>query len=223
MQKKRTANFAYLLTGLLLILIAGPLFYEFTQYSPTLVWQITFAGTLFVGIWSLIDSRRWFYAGIGLVVTNLVLTVIAVTTQSVVAETVVTFIELGFVGLTLVFALEHVLFERGMDLNRIIGAVCVYMLLGIFIGLLNHLVIRWIPGSFNGLDQANSSTENFALIYYSFVTMTTLGYGDITPARPVARVIAYLSATVGQFYIAILVAMVVGQFLSAVSSPSEND
>ena len=53
--------------------------------------------------------------------------------------------------------------------------------------------------------------------------MTTLGYGDITPARPVARVIAYLSATVGQFYIAILVAMVVGQFLSAVSSPSEND
>ena len=72
--------------------------------------------------------------------TNLVLTVIAVTTQSVVAETVVTFIELGFCRTQLVFALEHVLFERGMDLNRIIGAICVYMLLGIFIGLLNHLV-----------------------------------------------------------------------------------
>lgn len=223
MRKKRTANFAYLLTGVLLILVGGPLFYEFTQYSPTLVWQITFALTLFVGIWSLIDSRKWFYAGIGLVVVNLILTVVAVTTQSIVAETVVTFIELGFVGLTLVFALDQVLFERGMDLNRVIGAICVYMLLGIFLGLLNHLVFRWIPGSFNGIDPAQSSPENFALIYYSFVTMTTLGYGDITPAGPLARVIAYLAATAGQFYIAILVAMVVGQFLSQANSSSENN
>ena len=52
------------------------------------------------------------------------------------------------------------------------------------------------------------------LLYYSFVTLTTLGYGDITPEGSIARVIAYLAAIVGQFYIAILVGTLVGMYLS---------
>lgn len=223
MRTKKTANFAYLLTGLLFILVAGPVVYEFTQYTPSLVWQITFTLTLIVGIWSLMDNRRWFIAGIVLVVADLVLTAYALTTGSVIADTITTFLEIGFIALTLVFALDHVLFGRGMDLNRITGAICVYMLLGILLGMLNYLVYRWIPGSFNGIDAAEVRTENFALLYYSFVTMTTLGYGDITPESPLARVVAYLAAIAGQFYIAILVAMVVGQYLSQGNEQDGND
>jgi hypothetical protein len=223
MRTKKPANFIYLLVGLLFILVGGPVFYEFTQYSPKLVWQITFSLTLVVGIWSLIDNRRWFIAGIALVVADVVLTAHALATGSIAAETMTTILELGFIGLTLVFALDHVLFGRGMDVNRIIGAICVYMLLGIFLGILNHLVYRWLPGSFNGLDVADVHTESFAVIYYTFVTLTTLGYGDITPAAPLARVLSYLGAIVGQFYIAILVAMVVGQYLSQANAPDNDD
>jgi hypothetical protein len=223
MPPKKTANFAYLLIGLLFILVAGPVFYEFTEYSPSLVWQITFSLTLVTGIWSLIENRRWFLAGIALVASDVVLTAYAVATGSVAAETITTFLELGFIALTLVFALEHVLFGRGMDVNRITGAICVYMLLGIFIGMLNHLVYRWIPGAFNGIDVNDVRTEGFTLIYYSFVTMSTLGYGDITPESPLARVVAYLAAIAGQFYIAILVAMVVGQYLSQASETDNNE
>jgi hypothetical protein len=47
-------------------------------------------------------------------------------------------------------------------------------------------------------------------VYYSFVTMTTLGFGDISPLQPLARYLTYLEAVTGQFYIAILVASLIG-------------
>ena len=52
------------------------------------------------------------------------------------------------------------------------------------------------------------------LMYYSFVTLTTLGYGDLTPVKPIARTVGYLEAIVGQFYLAVLVAWLVGMYLS---------
>ena len=51
-------------------------------------------------------------------------------------------------------------------------------------------------------------------LYFSFVTMTTLGYGDIAPVSAIARVLAYMQAVFGQFYIAILVAGLVGAYIS---------
>ena len=52
------------------------------------------------------------------------------------------------------------------------------------------------------------------LMYFSFVTIPSLGYGDITPLKPIARTFAYLEAIVGQFYVAVLVAWLVGMYLS---------
>jgi hypothetical protein len=76
------------------------------------------------------------------------------------------------------------------------------------------LVDHLLPGSFNGLQGTVESNHGGELIYYSFVTMTTLGYGDITPAGPLARALAYLGAVIGQFYVAILVGTAVGLFIS---------
>jgi voltage-gated potassium channel Kch len=128
------------------------------------------------------------------------------------ADTLTVAIEMAFVALSLVFALSQVLFGRRMDANRIVGAICVYLLLGVLIGQTNNLLYQFVPGSFNGID--GTEDAGFALIYYSFVTMTTLGYGDISPEGPLARVVAYLAVIAGQFYIAVLVAMVVAQYIS---------
>jgi voltage-gated potassium channel Kch len=67
-----------------------------------------------------------------------------------------------------------------------------------------------MPGAFNGLEQV-IWYENFAdVAYYSFVTLTTLGYGDISPVIPIARFLVYMEAIVGVFYMAILVASLIG-------------
>ena len=72
-----------------------------------------------------------------------------------------------------------------------------------------------IPDSFNGLSSTNIGTQLPELVYYSFVTITTLGYGDLTPVKPLARTVAFLEGFVGQFYVAVLVAWLVGMYLSS--------
>ena len=75
-----------------------------------------------------------------------------------------------------------------------------------------------IPNAFNGLEQL-IWYENFAdVAYYSFVTLTTLGYGDISPNVPIARFFVYMEAVVGVFYMAILVASIIGIRTSDINS-----
>jgi voltage-gated potassium channel Kch len=91
-------------------------------------------------------------------------------------------------------------------------------LIGLNWSLLYLFLAQTIPGAFNGLEQL-VWYDNFAdAAYYSFVTLTTLGYGDISPVTPVARFLVYMEAIVGVFYMAILVASLVGVRISALHS-----
>jgi len=221
MARRRQANFGYLLIGLLIILIAGPIFHDFTEQSLIVVSQVAFSATLIVGIWSLVDSRGWFWTGLVLVVVEIICTVISLIRPSPVIETLSMLAALAFCILSLGIALRYVLFDRRMDLNRLIGGICVYLLLGVAISILNMFIYRFIPDSFSGLPDSASGSIGIDLLYYSFVTMTTLGYGDITPDGSLARVLAYLASIAGQFYIAILVGTLVGMYLSQRNNDEE--
>ena len=86
--------------------------------------------------------------------------------------------------------------------------------IGIIWALLYGLVEVLIEGSFSGNLLNVGGSRFWDLIYFSFVTLTTLGYGDILPMNSYARTLAYIEAIAGQFYIAILVASLVGAHLS---------
>ena len=96
--------------------------------------------------------------------------------------------------------------------NVVYDAVVIYLLIGItwsdVYAVLEHLP----PGSFN-LAGA-SAIEVPAFTYYSFVTLTTLGYGDVTPLTDQARSLAILEAVIGQLYMTVLVARLVGLLIS---------
>jgi hypothetical protein len=77
------------------------------------------------------------------------------------------------------------------------------------------------PGSFGGLPPAAGGPHaHFLLTYFSFVTLTTVGYGDITPAGDTARALAMIEAVAGQFYLAVLIAELVGKRLAQATSPA---
>ena len=105
-------------------------------------------------------------------------------------------------------------------MNRVVGALCIYLLLGVLWAVLFAFVELVEPTAF--LDrgrEVGGPIEHF--LYYSFVTLTTLGYGDITPVHPVARTLAYLEAVIGQLYIAVLIAGLVGRHVANLGSATE--
>ncbi len=93
------------------------------------------------------------------------------------------------------------------DADALAGAVFGYFLLVVGWALFFQALETWSPGAFALAADGDPFTE---LLYFSLVTITTLGYGDISPITPFARISAGLEAAMGTLYIAILVARIVG-------------
>jgi len=121
----------------------------------------------------------------------------------------------------LIWNLLHDLNKGGRSTSeRIFGALCAYVFIGLLFALVfSHLEYR-DPGSFyiaNDLLAEQASEESSQLnvfTYFSFVTMTTLGYGDVTPISEHARTLAWLEALLGQLYLAVMVAGFVAMHIS---------
>lgn len=113
--------------------------------------------------------------------------------------------------LLLVMTLNSIRVARIADQNVIFGVVCGYVLIG-YIGAFLAMAISWSDPYAYNLPGAMSNLE---AIYYSFVTMTTLGYGDISPATHHSRSLAVLLSILGPMYVAIIVALMVGKFAAS--------
>ncbi|MBK1619744.1 ion channel [Lamprobacter modestohalophilus] len=103
--------------------------------------------------------------------------------------------------------------RRGTPTNdTIYGGVCVYVLMGYCFGAGFALLETLNPGSFNFVNGTPESplALEFQMAYFSLVTLSTLGYGDITPLSPVARSLAMVEAVVGPMFVAVFLARLVG-------------
>ena len=100
---------------------------------------------------------------------------------------------------------------RPLTFDSILGAVCGYLFLGLGWAVLYAMIEGFRPGSFEISPKLVTGGEvarplPHVLTYYSFVTLTTVGYGDISPVSPAARTLAWMEAVTGQFYLAVIVA-----------------
>lgn len=120
----------------------------------------------------------------------------------------------GFFAFALYGILRTILVEYTSG-DAILGAVCGYLLLGIIWSVLYSALENASPRSFNLPQHSDSGSvaaelDRGVLTYYSFITLATVGYGDVTPITPLARTLAWIEAVTGQFYLAVLVAGLVG-------------
>ena len=127
---------------------------------------------------------------------------------------------IAFLGYIIIVAFEYLFSSDRVTANTIFAALCVYLLLGILWAIVYSLAEAIDPGSFNfsfedepGAMRFGGDESAFAL-YYSFVTMTTLGYGEIVPGTAPVRMLAALQALTGQMYLAVLVARLVAMHIS---------
>lgn len=207
-------NFTYLLSGLLILLLAGPLIRELIPDLGRLVVGLIISATLLLGAWTLRAAGHRFRVSVGLAAVGIILTTldIVVGGRGFILGVMVVLFLFSFT-MTGVIA-QQVLGSGTVDANKIVGAVCIYLLLGVLWGLMYLFVHIAIPGAFNGIDSRYLSNQLSEFIYYSFVTLTTLGYGDMAPVNALPRVLAFLEAVLGQMYIAVLVASLVAIHIS---------
>lgn len=131
-----------------------------------------------------------------------------------------------FIGFAVVMILRNIFAASVVTGDDVLGAVCGYLLAAGAWANLYAATELLVPGSFsvsNDLQELSSSHGRTALFnYFNVVTLATMGYGDITPVRPPATALAMLEAIFGQFYVAVVVAQLVGLRLAEAFTPSDS-
>ena len=117
-----------------------------------------------------------------------------------------------YLAVAIYLILRDILYANKVTVDIIRGGICVYLLTGFVWALFYGIGVSFDPHAFSQpLIEAESYGKS---IYFSFTTLTTLGYGDIIPVSPWAKMLTNLEAIVGQLYPAILISILVSDYLS---------
>jgi hypothetical protein len=207
---KLTGSFLYLLVFLLLLLVGYPM--VLGDRANSVVFDMLVLGVILSGVYTVIRERRLLLIAVLLAIPAIASRWLAHLTDN---EGLVLF---GLFSTALFFIynsvtmLIYILRGRTVTADTIFGAISVYLMIGLAWAFLFALVDKTTPGSFATIQQVAPLDDGRLpfLVYYSFVSLTTLGYGDIFPVSPPARVLSYMEAVVGQIYLTVLVARLVG-------------
>ncbi len=211
----RQDNFIYLTFSLILLLLGTSLAQQFFDGTMQRMVQSATVVTLLVAVWGVESKdfvlRKTFIFPLAI----LLFSFFSAWLDSAGFDQVYLLLLLNFFISSALRTAKQVLFTGDIDGNKILGAICLYLLMGLIWAVLYTLVQLSFPDSFVNIHNNHQWFTLFPdFVYFSFVTITTLGFGDISPRLPIPRFLVYMEAIVGQFYLAILVASLVGSHMT---------
>ncbi|MEX1330456.1 MAG: potassium channel family protein [Desulfobacterales bacterium] len=210
-QKLSETRFLILLILILLMLVLTPFLDEFVQ---TRILSDVFLTAIFIFIIYSIRLKR-FQAIIAFV---LVLPLIVATWSTYFVEIkslslLTRIFGAFFFAYAAINILRIIAKSKEVTSETIFAAIVAYMLIALMWAFLYMILERVSPGSFS-FPEIGFREESIRFEYFSFITITTLGYGDITPLTNRASALALIEAVVGQMYLVVLVAWLVGMHVS---------
>lgn len=215
--KSRPSKFQGLLYAMLLSFLLQPFVPE-GRFREALVTVVT-SLVLIASIYAISDEKRkYVITSIVLVIPALVISVLyslSGHSEFLIISYISKIIFLFYVAYV---SLRHVLTAKSVSEDTIVGSICIYLLFGLTWAHIYALIEHLNPGSYKGLaiDYSHSEFATNILrdfIYHSFTTLTTVGYGDIVPVSMLARTFNILEAIVGQVYMTVLVARIIGLYI----------
>lgn len=130
-------------------------------------------------------------------------------------------IQVFFLVLPILLMARHISTARRITQDILNGSICIYLAIAVLWSLLYRALLNLDA---DALIVSGSAIDNsYAMLYFSFTTLTTLGYGDILPASPIAMLLANLEAAIGQIYPAIFIARLVSLYVAEADSPDSDD
>lgn len=200
---KGTLASLILLIGSLSLIIVVPLF-------PTEISKFLFFGfytLIFVASIYALQPTRAFKLGVYMVVIFQIIGLVLDYDNLVDLLTLATIFMFAWVVVKLMIDIVR---KKEVTGEVLLDAISVYMLMGIVFGLFGQIILSAYPDAYTYNDNINLDT----MFYYTFVTMTTLGYGEMVPVLPLSKGLAILTAIAGQFYLTLVIAVLVGKYLA---------
>jgi len=112
--------------------------------------------------------------------------------------------------ITTVTMIKQIVSSRNVSAKVIVETICGYLLIGIILGFLNSILL-WVNPNALGIDEHRTISD---VMYYSFITVTTIGYGDVSPISPAAKSLSILFGVIAQLYLTIIMALIIGKYLN---------
>lgn len=226
-------RFVVLLAVLLLLMLSVPIAHLLGPRAHPVLTRVTvtslLAAMLLSAMFAVSESRRAVVVAGLLAAPAIVLRglTVAVETDALLLANYA--LDMLFLGYVVAVILKHLFTRDCVTFDTICAALCIYLLLAVLWSDAYSLLDVLQPDAFTFTLAEDGGTRPMRFgsgysifpLYYSFVTMTTLGYGDILPTSAAARMLAALEAILGQFYLAVLVARLVGLHI-AQSRPRKN-
>lgn len=220
-----SGRYVWLLSSLIGLMILGPTFGSFvlfkTMRGAVYVSDFVNAGFLFIAIQTYHHHRAQYWGLMGLAVLSIVMGIAA---RALGDEWIV------WLGVPALFASGLILVAIGLligtevftktqvDGDAICGSISVYMLIGVIFATGYSMILLVNPEAFSIAERLRLDDPSLGphrlMLYFSLVTLTTVGYGDITPVSDLARSLSNVEAILGQAYLTVLVARLVGKHLA---------
>jgi Ion channel len=209
---RQQSKFFYLLVAQILLIALFP--YLAKPGLPTVFFRLLSALAFLSAVYAVSDKRAQWIIGIVLAVPSGILNALftfrpdpRLAVPSLVSAIL-------FLGFTLISLLRAVLRTETVTRDTIYGALSVYLLMAIVWGVAYLLLETLQPGglAMDSTKHPNHTIDWFDCMFYSFVTLTSLGYGDIVPISAGSRSLSVLEAVGGMMYVAVLIARLVGVY-----------
>lgn len=213
-------RFFFLLAAIVCLLCLDPFLRDFAPWATPFVSRVlmtaVFVLMLLLAVLA-VQQKAWSNKlAISLAVPLVVLEVVQVVYDWKMATVAAHLLGGIFLVYVVVAITGYLLVVRQVTANLICASMCVYLLLGLTFALVYSTLESCNPNAFHVAEHLRGVSMEFGaegssdVLYFSFVTLTTLGFGDLTPRTPSAKMLVSMEAVTGQLFLAVLVARLVG-------------
>jgi voltage-gated potassium channel Kch len=183
------------------------------HWGLPLIDDLMFTFILISAVYAVSDRKQSLIISVTLVIPIVVLVWLAFILKQMVFLISAKLLGLLFISYAILTIIRYVFHQSTVTGGVISASIVAYLLIGMFWADLYALLEWYQPGSFD-FESMPDATKRYRYIYFSLVTLTTLGYGDISPLRDEAGSLAVLEAVIGQVFMTVLVARLVGMHIS---------
>ncbi|MEM9399317.1 MAG: ion channel [Verrucomicrobiota bacterium] len=210
----------YIFWGLLISLLLAFTFTPFLHESVRTL-NIFILSSLVFAVGAIAKTRKRLLLGMALGVPSFAVSIVAINLGHKFLLSLHYSLSTVFFGFVIIILLYDIFIHKRVDTNQLLAAISIYLCIGVVWAMLFGLVNLYEPNSYSMAGSASADIDTSSLLYFSIVTLTTLGYGDITPLSAPARSLAAMEALVGQIYLTVLVARLVGLHIAGESNSSK--